>query len=285
MSSNVSSTAFSTHPIDFLISSFPTIVYAQKIYKILQIFFTDILPTTLTCVLPNACRFAYRLFCSKSIQSYTLQAKTVNKTAHLFFHDASQFPLGNRIPALLLLHGDHSHPLTLLHLADIAKKEGRAVFSIHLPYDDTHPEHHRTLLKNSIAKIKEIIRENGGSLSHLILAGHSRGALEAADAAYVRNYQEIKGIIAIAGRFQVTAPSLRPCRNSLKPSVQLVSNALSNFRTSLRVPFYQIAAKNDWCIDLNASIARTDYPHVCIDSDHLSVICHPNTLKHFQSYI
>jgi predicted esterase len=191
--------------------------------------------------------------------------------------------LNPSISAVLLLHGDHSHPLTMLHLADIAEAQGKAVFSIYLPYDDIDPEAHRSLLRKGIDKIEQIVAKNGGNLSHLLLAGHSRGAMEAANEAFVENNPKVSGVIAIAGRFKVIKPSLRPCRESLEPSVNALWEKLRNFDRPL--PFYQIAAKNDWCIDQEASIVRQDLKHLCVNASHLSVINHPETLRQFRAWI
>jgi len=261
---------------------------AYKICESLKIVFTDILPTNLTCILPNALSWAYRTIWTRSVQSYTLTATTATatKTAHLFAHSIEKAKQPNTsTSAILLLHGEHSHPLTMLHLADIAKAQGKAVFSVHLPYEDNNPEGHRSLLRKSIDKIDQIISKNGGKLSYLLLSGHSRGAIEAANEAFVENNPKVSGVIAIAGRFKVIKPSLRPCRKSLEPSIHALWEKLRIFNRPLRVPFYQIAAKNDWCIDPEASIVRRDHSHLCVNASHLSVINHPETLKQFRAWV
>jgi predicted alpha/beta hydrolase family esterase len=250
------------------------------LYEKAQIFFTDLLPANVTCVLPNAYSWLYRTLWTGSISSCTLQS-AAGKTAHLFTHG---IPARNGpVPALLLLHGDHAHPLTLLHLADIAEAEGRAVFSVHLPYDDNNPQDHRSLLHQSIEKVSEMIGKRGGSVSSLLLAGHSRGAIEAASEAYVANNQKVNGVIALAGRFKVVEPSTRPCRETLKPTVNAIWQKVNT--SSLRVPFYQIAANQDWCIDPEASIVRKDQPHRFVNAEHLGVINHPDTLGQFKAWV
>jgi predicted esterase len=252
---------------------------AYKVYETLRIVATDILPSNFTCILPNALSWAYRTLCTGSVQS---EAITLTKTAHLFSHNLTR--LSGSTSALLLLHGEHSHPLTMLHLADIAEAQGRVVFSVYLPYDDHRPEDHRLLLKKSIDKIEQIITQHGGRLSHLLLAGHSRGAIEAANEAFVKNNPKINGVIAIAGRFQVIKPSLRPCRKSLEGSVNAVWESLCN-GNNLQIPFYQIAATHDWCIDPEASIVRQDQEHLSVRAGHLGVINHPDTLRQFKAWV
>lgn len=258
----------------------------DRIYNALKILFTDLLPTNLVCILPNALKWVYRSWCSRTLTCHSLaiQEGTTIKTGNLFVHGAIQQRPGN-LPALLLLHGDHSHPLSMLHLADIAAKEGRAVFSVHLPYDDAHPEGHRSLLSQSIDKIQALIAEKGGRLSNLLLAGHSRGALEAAHEAFVVNNPKVSGVIAIAGRFKVITPSERPCRLSLEASVNAVWEKIGNVNQHLRVPFYQIGATRDWCMDPETSIVRTDHKHLEVDTGHLGVVNHPSTLQRFREWV
>ncbi len=253
-----------------------------SIYNTLHIFFTDLLPTTLTCVLPNAFSWAYRTLWTGSIQSYTLLG-TAGKTADLFLHGAITPERNGRTPALLLLHGEHSHPLTLLHLADLAEPY-RTVFSIRLPYDDEHPEEHQLLLKEAIDKIDQMITEEGGYLSNLFLGGHSRGAIEALNAAYVRKNPKVGGVITLASRSRVIKPSLRPCRPSLEPTVNAVWQKVKPPRR-LPVPLYQIAATEDWCIDPKASIANPEEEYHFVKTGHLGVIAHPDTLGYVEQWV
>jgi hypothetical protein len=113
-------------------------------YEKLRILFTDLLPANFTCIIPNALSWTYRSMWTGSVRSYTFQSTsaTTTKVAHLFVHGDVRPRSDGRIPDVLLLHGEQSHPLTMLHLADIAQDEGRAVFSVYLPYDDVNPEGH-----------------------------------------------------------------------------------------------------------------------------------------------
>ncbi|MES2122655.1 MAG: hypothetical protein V4492_07770 [Chlamydiota bacterium] len=263
----------------------PSII--DRVYAALKILFTDLLPGIFSSNLPNALTWVYRTWCTRTLTCHTLvtQAGGAAKAARLFSHGKVDPRPGGDLPALLLLHGDQSHPFTLLHLADIAQEQGRAVFSVHLPYDDEHPERHRSLLSQSIDKIDQIIGARGGKLSNLVLAGHSRGAMEAANEAFAVNNPKVSGVIAIAGRFKVISPSARPCRPSLEASVNALWEKIGHWNQSLRVPFYQIAAKKDWCMDPEASIVRTDHEHLYVDAGHLGVINHPSTLNQFRVWL
>lgn len=253
--------------------------FAYKAYETLRMLFTDILPGTLTFVLPNFISWTYRTMYSGSIKYQEL--KTATKTASFFSHNVEK--LNATTSAVLLLHGEHGHPYSMLHLADIADAEGRAVFSVHLPYDDTSPEH-QVLLRQSIDAIEALFTQKGGRLSHLLLAGHSRGSIEAAHEAFVENNPKIHGVVAIAGRFKVIDPSLRPCRETLKPTVNAVWDKVRP-NLPLRVPFKQIAATQEWCIDPEASLVREDQPHLSVNSSHLSVLNHFDTLRQFKEWV
>lgn len=248
-----------------------------------RILATDLIPANVTCVIPNACSWAYRYLWKGSITSCSFR-NTAGKVGTLFIHGGPIARAGSRIPAVLLLHGEHSHPLTMLHLADLAEREGRAVFSIALPYEDTNPENYRSLLRMGIDKVSETIAARGGILGDFKLVGHSRGAIEGASAAYGWNHPNITGVISIAGRFKVIDPSERPCRESFKPVINALWQRLRPSQP-LRVPFYQIAAIQEWCIDPEASIVRTDHEHRYVDAGHLGVINHPDTLAQVKKWV
>lgn len=204
----------------------------------LAILFSDLLPANLTLMLPSAI--------SWGLQRLSGRITMISKI-NLFTHSTR---ISNK--ALLVLHGDHAHPFSTLHLAKIGEEENYRVFSLHLNYDLVHPEFHRKKLHKSISKIQKFMQKNGNPLSHLVVAGHSRGASEAV----IADNSLVNKIIGIAGRY---------------PS-----------STKLNIPFYQIAAKNDWCIPLNESIVQKDQPHLVVDSSHLSVLNQKETLAFFR---
>jgi len=249
----------------------------------LKVLFTDIFPSNFTCVIPNAVSWTYRTLWTGSIRSCET-FETVNKVADLFIHGDIVCKADGRVPAILMLHGEHSHALTMLHLGDVAESKGRAVFSVNLPYDDVNPESHLSLLRQSINRIEQMITKKGGRLSDLILAGHSRGAIESAYTAYVENNPKVRAVISLAGRFKVIEPSHRFCRESLRPTVNAVWEKVRPSQI-LRVPFYQIAAAQDWCIDPEASIVRPDCPHQYVNASHLGVINHPDTIQRFKEWV
>ncbi|GEM_PF-4978904 len=255
----------------------------NRAYETLQILFTDIIPSNLTGVIPNAVSWAYHTLWTGSIRSCDM-FETTGKAADLFIHGNIIPQSDSRVSAVLLLHGERSHALTMKHLGDIAEEEGKAVFSVNLPYDDVNPESHLSLLRQSIQRVEQTVRKNGRILSHLVLVGHSRGAIEAAYVGCVENHPKVNAVIGIAGRFKVIEPSHRPCRDSLKPTVKAVWDKVKPFQP-MRPQFFQIAATNDWCIDLEASIVRSDCVNCQVNAGHLGVLYHPDTLQSFKRWI
>lgn len=255
----------------------------NQAYETLQILFWDIIPSTFTGVIPNAVSWGYRTWCTGSIRRCEA-FDTTSKVADLFIHGNVPFRSDGCISAVLLLHGEHSHALTMQHLGDIAEAEGRAVFSVNLPYDDLNPENHLSLLRQSIDRVERMIHKSGGRLSHLALAGHSRGAIEAAYVGCVEHHPKVNAVIGIAGRFKVVEPSHRPCRETLKPTVRAVWDKVRPFQP-LGTQFCQIAANQDWCIDPEASIVRGDLAYRFVDASHLGVLYHPDTLESFKSWM
>ena len=176
----------------------------SKSHGRLHILAVDILFTSLRHMLPNALSWFYRSFWTRQITCFKVESDrtTISKTANLFLHGSLR-PQAKNSSVVLLLHGDHSHPFSLLHLADIAQAEGKTVFSVHLPYDDDNNETHHSLLRQSIEKIQQLIQENGGSLTELIAAGHSRGAIKPRTQRTLKKPPEITKVISLASRLKV----------------------------------------------------------------------------------
>lgn len=93
---------------------------SEKIYETFEILFGDILPANFNGVIPNAVFWAYRTFWTGSIHSCDT-FDTAGKVADLFTHNTIVPKADNQVPAILMLHGEHSHALTMLHLGDIAE--------------------------------------------------------------------------------------------------------------------------------------------------------------------
>ena len=220
----------------------------EVIKRPFKILFSDLLPANLTIMIPNAIRWCYQRL-SGRIKAISIKA--INKTAKkadLFAHN-----LFASSKVLLLLHGDHAHPFSTLHLAEIGKKEGYSVFSLKVHYDHAHPDNHQSQLHKAALKINKLMK---GNLIHFVVAGHSRGATEAAREAV--NNPFVSKVISLSGRFKKIDAA------------------------SLNATFYQVAAINDWCINPDESIVRNDQPHLLVDASHLSMLNHPSTLAFFK---
>ena len=238
---------------------------------------------TLTCVLPNSLKWCYKTCFANQITSYPLKS-TIDKTsstAYLYLH--GRIDASNKTPALVLVHGDHGHPFTMLHLAEIAQKNGGGrVFSLYMPYDRGHSPLSQALFSQGIDKIESLIEESGGTLNGLIAAGHSKGAIQSAYSPFVENDARIKTVISIAGRLRVV-PGV-PCDEELKPTVDAVYQGIQEHP---QIPLYQIVAEEDWNAPLEATAVRRDAVHCTVvpDAMHLNVLYKPETLQKFAAIL
>lgn len=232
----------------------------------------DTVPTTITQILPNSALWLYRSLAGQ-ITSFPLKA-TVDKTtqvATLYLHNS---PKGTS--PLLLLHGDHGHPFTTLHLADLAAKHHIGpIFSLHMPYEEGFSPASRSLLKQAIDKIEQIVSSQG-SFSGLVAIGHSKGAIQSAHQAFVEKDARIKSVISIAGRLKVVSSSDKPCHAKLKSTVDAICEAVGK---NPHIPLYQIAAENDWCVPLEAVVVRQDNSLVVSGASHMNVLYREETVN------
>ena len=228
---------------------------------------------TITNCLPNRISWFYRSTICKSISHTKLEA-TVEKTtkiATLHLHAPISTTPNQHTYAVLWLHGDHSDATTMLDLVDISQKENiGSVFTLDMPTEVDHTELSRTLIRNSINKIEEMIKAKGGSLEGLIIGGHSKGGIQAAHHGFVEKDPRIKGVISIAGRLKVLDSPEKACRKPLENTVRAIDQAISD---NPEIPLLQIAGKRDWCTLLDAMIVRKD-PLAFIDehASHINIL-------------
>lgn len=252
---------------------------AQTVWRKLHVLGVEGL-ANFTHVTPNTLRWFWQRNITREISCERLD-HTIDqamRTAYLFKHGTGT---GKNTP-ILFLHGEHSHPFTTRHLADMVKTEKvGAIYSLALPYDDLRPEFHRTLLEKAIERIKETTREDG-RFRGVIVVGHSRGSIEGAYEAFIKKNRWIRAVVSIAGRFKVTPEAYRACRKTLKPTVQAIAEARLGDQ-----PIYTIAAERDWCISPVASTVRKDPQHhrLIKGAMHLNVLYHPETLSTFRTFL
>ena len=237
----------------------------------------DTVPATFLNVLPNAIRWLYRTKISRQITSFPLKT-TIDKTskvATLYLHGLQK----KSTQPLLLLHGDHGHPYTMLHLADAAAKNySGTIFSLYMPSEKGYSDISRSLLEQAIEKIELMVKSKEGSFSKIVTLGHSKGAIQAAHQAFVEKDERIKSVISIAGRLKNTQSLDKACHEILQPTVNEIAQAII---TNPDLPLYQIVAENDWCVPLDAS--RVNLKNSCVvpGAGHLNVLYRHETIEAF----
>lgn len=247
----------------------------------------DILIADLAYTFPNAIKWFYRVNIKGNISSITLKRKikTKSKKALLFSHFDSSIQLNKETHAILLLHGIYGHPLSLLHLADIAQEAKIGpVFSIYLPYDEHFPENHRSLLKQAIDEIERMVHERGSCLKGIIATGHSLGAIESAYRAFVVKDERITTVISIAGRLKAVPSPNKNCPECLKSTLKDVYEGILEHT---HLPLYQIVAGNDWNAPLEATAVRPIEGsfHIVENAMHLNVLYHWETRLKFIEFL
>lgn len=243
----------------------------------LTVKFRDIILTDFFYIFPAFFKWIYRLKIKRDIQSLSLE-ETSGKRATLYTHGSDNF-IKKETQAVLFLHGQHAHPLVLLHLADIAQKiQLGPVYSIYLHYDQINPQAHRLLIHQAADYIEQKVKESGSSLKGIIMIGHSMGAIEAAHKAFVEKDKRLSSVISIAGRLKVTESLFNPCSPTLKPTVQKVFEAILAYH---EVPLHQIVGKKDWNASLEAMTVRKEeqFCHIIEDAMHLNILYHSETKR------
>lgn len=280
----------------FIIISF-LVFFANRTCPLLCCFFSGFLFNlyvfsceafaVMTKMVPNIAKWLYRTKISNQISTYSIEycGEGGCKEALLFLHGRIGFDDGEDRSPILLLHGDHSHPFTMLSLADISQNSGKGpVFSVYLPYDDINPDIHQSLLKLAVSKIEEFLPISHCTRSGIICVGHSKGAIEAANMAFVDKDPRIKAVISIAGRLK-DVPSLQmPCHRLLKPIVEKVYQSIIE---NPYIPLYQIVAGEDWNAPLEATAVRIvdDCCHIVENSMHLNILVHEETYSKFDFFL
>ncbi|MDP1834922.1 MAG: hypothetical protein Q8K75_03240 [Chlamydiales bacterium] len=220
----------------------------------------DITFNSFVNVLPDAIQWVYLRHIWRSIKAETITVTVgkVTSTARLYFHDTHAKKRG-----VLFLHGDHSHPYSMLRLARLAQKEGAPVFSVWVSYDHKNSELHRQLIRKSIERVSGVMKARGG-IPKVVGVGHSQGCAQLFLA-----MRSLSSIIAIAGRFKLFEESPdRQAVEALKPTIREVQGKIRPWH-----PIYQIAAGRDWCIRPDAQVTQAaPKSFVVPNAMHLSVV-------------
>lgn len=256
------------------------------IFSKIKHFFTkiqDIVLTDFRYLLPCALKWFYHRKIKMDIFHFQLKNDS-GKKASLYQHGKWKSENGET-RVTLILHGLHSHPFLMLHLAEIAQKTNRgSVFSLYVSYDEDNHGFHRALLKQAIDHIEKMIRDEDCSLKGIVLVGHSMGAIEAAYTAFVDHDKRILSIISIAGRLKVVESIHSPCSESLKDTVdKIYEGVLSN----PALPLYQIVGRHDWNASLESTLIRQDHDcyHIVEDGMHFNILFHEDIYRKFPEFL
>lgn len=249
-------------------------------------FFTkmqDILITDIIYLLPCGLKWLYHLKFKKDILPSKLIERS-GKKANLYQHGNWESE-NKEIQVTLILHGLHSHPLVMLHLAEMAQETNLGpVYSLYVSYDEVNLDIHRSLIKLAVDNIENRLCKKGFSLKGIVIAGHSMGAIEAAYTAFVEKDRRILSIISIAGRLKVVESCSNPCRESLKDSLNKIYEGI---QSNPDLPIYQIVGRHDWNASLESTLIRTrdDCFHIVENAMHFNILFHKDIRIKFPEFL
>ena len=242
----------------------------------------DVFISGIGYLIPCLFRWVYRLKIKKDLVPIVFKDGS-GKTATLYQHGKWKVKDGN-VRAILLLHGQHCHPFTMLNLADRAQKTFQdPVFSLYVSYDEENLAIHRSLIKQALDYIEKLIKDQGYIFKGIVIVGHSMGAIQGAYRAFVERDPRLLSVISIAGRLKVVDSVYNPCGESLKPSI----NQTQEVQLRTDFPLYQIVGRQDWNVPLEATLIRKDKGcyHIVEDAMHLNLLFHDETYNKFIEFL
>lgn len=241
---------------------------------------TKEISATITFIVPSTVKWVFKRHISKQIACTPIDHPGFRR-AYLFRHRGSTVPSNK--PALLFLHGNPGHPMTMLHFVEsIAKEYQTEIFLLGLPYNNQNPASHNFLFTKALDEIKSFCEKNSQVFNGVIAIGHSRGAIEACYQAFVANEDRIKAIISIAGRLRICDSHDKQCHPSLKPVIHTI---YENILKHDHIPLYQIVAEDDWNAPLKETRVRSMTSHVIEKAHHLNILFYNETLRKFHEII
>lgn len=242
--------------------------------------FVDRVYTTVRHVIPAAVTWVWLEYVRGEIKAITLRA-TINKTqevAYLYIHGSMK---GKKQTPVLLTHGDYGHPFTTLHLARLAQKEGRAVFSLYIPnaHRPSNVLIHSELLSQAIDNVEGLLRER--TFEGLVVAGHSKGGIIAAHQQFTMKNHKIKATCSIAGRLNVIENIECP-NDVLRRNIRKTYKAIQK---QWNLPLMQIVPKHDENAPRSAMTVRLNQDCHLVPGMHLSGLYQQETSKYFLSFL
>lgn len=236
-------------------------------------------------ILPSSVTWIWRKYITNEIKTIPVQVTLgkVSKIAYLNIHGNCQIKKDQEFCPILLSHGDYGHPYSMLHLADIALRRKRVVFSLYIPGVDnnTHFEIHNHLLEQAIAKIEKIVKDNNVKFTGILGVGHSKGAILLAQRQFVALDSRIKATCSIAGR--LNAPSEKDCPNQTLKTI--VKNIYEGILKNSERPIMQIIPKDDWNASYESMAVRPHKYCYTVPGKHLSGLYAKETRTHFADFL
>ena len=225
-------------------------------------------------VIPGAISWCIQKYITGNIREHALEGATLNQHGSLA-------DVGGRFARpVLLLHGDYGHPYSMLNLAEQASAK-RPTFSLHIPGIEDPTKDHATTLNLAIAKIEQLVSDQGGVFHGVLGVGHSKGAIYLADSEFVRCNPNITGLFAVGGRFRIPAGD-ESCDARVRPLVQSI---FAGIQRHFEKPLTQIIPRDDWCVPYAGMAVRPDRECYEVEGSHLSSLYAPATIARFARFL
>lgn len=241
---------------------------------------------TLRYIAPASITWVWRKYITNEIKTIPIEITVdkVKKVAYLNIHgNFPQVKNGQDVYSVLLGHGDYGHPYTVLHLADIAQKEGRPTFSLYIPGIEKNKEFsvHNRFLKQAIDKIESLVKDDQGKFNGVLGVGHSKFAIVFAQRQYVVIDSRIKGLCSVAGRLNIPNEE-----DNSDPILKTIIRAIyQGILRNPESPIMQIVPKDDWNAAYEAMAVRPHEYCYTVPGMHLSGLYASETRTHFTDFL
>lgn len=235
-------------------------------------------------ILPACVKWAWQKYVKNEIHTlaFDVTVGNVTKVAYLNIHGTLPERQEMKVFPVILSHGDFSHPFTMLHLADLAKKKGLPTFSIYIPGVHNNENHalHNAVLEKSIEKIQGIIQPLG-VFGGALCAGHSKGAIMLAEQQFVNLDTRIKAVCAIGGRLNI--PDDQDVEDPFL--IPIVKGIYQGIMSHPELPIMQIVAEEDWNASRESMMVRPHDHGYIVPGMHLSGLFVNETRHHFSAFL
>lgn len=242
---------------------------------------------TLTHILPAALKWwikdnFYREFSRYSLE---LQVGNVKTSAKLYLHQKLNIEENHLYHPFLFVPGDHSHPYTLLHFAQIVKNSSNdPIFSLHIPCmhrDEDFPLH-AALIDQALNKIESLIVERKGIFNGVVAVGHSKGAMLLVERQFASDQpSKISRTFCVAGPIKET----QHAQIFQEPLKSIFDKVCQNIRQHQERKFIQIIPQNDWIAPYETMAVRPNEYCYTVPGMHLSGLYAKKTSKLFTKFL